>query len=200
MTVEKLIDVMKRKKYVVFVNDTKNYNLNIVGVRSKNRQAGKFDDKLYIFWKYKGQWTIRCFPITTDPGRYYLNNPLSPTGTAILKPGQYRGIWAIGLHRGKYKALVQVKPVTVIRDYNKDNILDFDSKREETGLFGINLHRALREAITVDVGKFSAGCQVTANSKDFDEIMDLAEKAAAIYGNSFSYTLLEESDFDDMEN
>ena len=42
-------------------------------------------------------------------------------GTAILVPGQYRGAYKIGFHKGKYKALVQAKPVKLYIDNDKDN-------------------------------------------------------------------------------
>jgi hypothetical protein len=50
--------------------------------------------------------------------------------------------------------------------------------------------------ITEDIGPHSAGCQTFANSKDFDEVISLAEKARNTFSNSFTYTLLTEEDFD----
>lgn len=50
--------------------------------------------------------------------------------------------YSLGLHQGKYKALVQFMPITVIRVFDKDNYLDFTSGKEGTGIFGINIHRA----------------------------------------------------------
>lgn len=194
-TLPEIAYVMKRKKYTIFEEDSKQYNLNLVGIRSNNITPGKFDDVLYVFWRYKGKWFEKHYKITTDPGLHYLKKPLNPLGTAILKPGQYKGMWAIGMHRGKYKALVQVKDVTVIRDGNKDNKLDFNAKKEQTGKFGINLHRALEDVETSNVGAHSAGCQVFANPDDFDEVIELCEKARDNFGNSFTYTLLEERDF-----
>ncbi len=86
-------------------------------------------------WKCKGQWTFYVLEATTDPGLYYLNHPLSPLGTAILKEGQYINSYQLGLHQGKYKALVESQTVTVIRDFDKDNYLSFNSGREENGLY-----------------------------------------------------------------
>lgn len=45
-------------------------------------------------------WNYFVFPATTDPGTFYRENPLSVKGTAIMKPGQYRGAYMIGRHRG----------------------------------------------------------------------------------------------------
>jgi hypothetical protein len=36
---------------------------------------------------------------------------------------------------------VQSKPITVLRDYDRNAILDFWNGKPETGMFGINIHR-----------------------------------------------------------
>lgn len=195
-SIEKILEVMDKRNYIAFEKDAVNYNLNLVGVRCSDPTPNKFNDSLYVFWKHQGEWNLNLYRITTDPNVHYLHNPINPAGAAILKPGQYMGMWEIGLHRGKYKALVQVRPCVVIRDDNKDNKLDFKASKEQRGLFGINLHRALAHIEAPEDGAWSAGCQVFANGKDFDEFMELAEKARGFFGNSFTYTLLEEGDFE----
>ena len=190
-----IIDVMEKKGYVVFSDDSKNFNLNIVGIRNEDETANTFNDYMVIFWKYRGQWHQFAFSITTDPGVYWRENPINVNGTAILKPGQYRGMWQLGKHQGKYEALKQVKPVTVYRDKNKNLVLDKGD--EETGLFGINHHRATakKDFTSTQVDKWSAGCQVQPNPVLFDLEMQMFKTAASIWGNSFTYTLLEEIDF-----
>jgi hypothetical protein len=188
-----LLFLMKKNGYVVY---TKPYQLNIVGVRSKSTIPNKFDDWLYVFWKDKnGKWVGRNYPITTDPGTYYLKDRkfLSKLGTAILKEGQYVDTYKLDLHLGKYLAMTQrLGPVTVYRDYDRDAVLDFDNGREETGMFGINIHKAKNNTVTNDVESWSAGCQVFQDSKDFDDFMKLAQKHKALYGNKFTYTLFDE--------
>jgi hypothetical protein len=115
---------------------------------------------------------------------------MNPQGTAILKPGQYVGSHGLGMHRGKYLALVQIRPVTVIRDFNRDGKTDYTGGREETGIFGINIHRAMSAGTTKTIDKYSAGCQVFANADDFSVFLQLAERHKNLYGNSFTYTLL----------
>ena len=44
------------------------------------------------------------------------------------------------------------------------------------------------------VNKWSAGCQVFKKVADFNEFMDICRKARDIWGNSFSYTLIESED------
>ena len=131
------------------------------------------------------------FPITTDPGLYWRENPMNLKGTAVLKEGQYRGMWKIGKHQGKYEALKQVKPCTVLRDANKDGKIDFTGE-EDTGLFGINHHRAGSHSTRVD--KWSAGCQVQPNRTLYDIEMALFKASAKEWGNSFTYTLIHERD------
>lgn len=175
---------------------TRPFELNIVGIRSDNTLAGKFDDQIHVFFKNSGgSWIHYAFNATTDPGTYWLKSPMHPQGTAILAQGQYRGAYQIGLHKGKYYALVQRAPVTVLRDYDRNAILDFMNGRQDTGLFGINIHRASINGTTVEVDKYSAGCQVLANINQFNLFMQLCEKHRQLYGNSFTYTLIDKRAF-----
>lgn len=189
MTLEELKERLKSKGYVYF-DDNKPYNVNLVGVRSKNRRAGKFDDKFILAYRNRSlEQKYFVFPCTTDPSDYYLQKPLSSGGTAIVVEGQYRGLWQLGKHQGRYTALVQRKPIAVYRDNNRDNILDMDKRTIETGFFGINCHHAgFLKRETVDL--YSAGCQVLQNYSDFDLIIKTCKVSATIYGNSFTYTLL----------
>ncbi|MCC7303072.1 MAG: hypothetical protein IT233_10565 [Bacteroidia bacterium] len=171
---------------------TRPYELNIVGVRTRSTKPNRFDDEVHVFYKSKPlKWEYHIFKATTDPGTYWLENPMQPQGTAILAQGQYVNAYRIGLHQGKYKALVQAAPVTVIRDYDRNAKLDFFNGRKDKGLFGINIHRALAQGKTKFIDKFSAGCQVFQDAVDFDRFMGLCDKHSSLYGNRFTYTLLD---------
>lgn len=126
ITIQKLQAIALEKNYKIFENDSKDYNLNIWNIRSSEKKSNTFNDICVIFWKYNEKWHIETYTITTDPGLFYLKKLINPLGTAILKPGQYLNSWSLGLHNGKYKALVQIKPITVIRDFDLDDELDFD--------------------------------------------------------------------------
>ena len=181
MTLEQLKATMAAKKYAFFEGGE--YNLNIVGIRNSstgNKVTNAFDDKLVVAYQVAGAWVIKEYPITTDNGG----------GTARLVCNQYRGSHAIGLHQGKYEALKQCGPVTVYRDFTKDGIYQTD--KTETGVFGINIHKAGVDSARVD--DWSHGCQVFKRVADFNEFMLLAKKAAALHGNRFSYTLIESKD------
>ncbi len=192
-SIDQILSTMGKLGYKVYDNDSKPYNLNIIGLRTEDTTPNTFNDWEYFLWKYSGSWEGVKFRITTDPGLYYLKNPMNQVGTAIVKPGQYPGMWAPGLHQGKYPALVQVAPCTVIRDFNRDNYLDYNSGREETGKFGINNHRSAEGGRSIMVEKWSAGCQVFADYYEFEIMMRLVSEAVKNWTPSFTYTLLTEN-------
>ena len=119
-------------------------------------------------------------------------------GVAMMKPGQFRRSHKIRLHAGKYPALGQCGPVTVYRDANKDDRYDLDDSNTQTGLYGINIHRATgrKGKTSTQVDKWSAGCQVIANNDDWHEFLDICYEAKAIWGNKFTYTLIESKDIE----
>lgn len=187
-----IIDTMKQKGYKIF-KDKRGYDLNIVGIRSNNSTSNKFNDWMIVFYVFENHWSYFSFPITTDPGLYYRENPININGTAIVAPDQYRGLWKIGKHTN-YEALIQKTPVFVYRDNNIDNILNVDVEMDK-GMFGINCHRASRYRNSKNVDKWSAGCQVFQDPLHFKFFLTLCQFSCNIYGNSFTYTLLTEDDF-----
>jgi len=190
----KLIRTFKQKGYQLFKEDQKPYNLNIVGIRSDNLLPNSFDDEICVFWKFEGNWNLKLYKVTTDPGLTYLKDPINNAGTAILKEGQYRGVYKLGLHRRKYTALVQAAPVTVIRDFDLDDRLDFRSGVEQTGFFGINIHRASSTGESTLVNKWSAGCQVFSSIHHYNEFIRLCKNASSEWGDFLTYTLVRKSD------
>jgi hypothetical protein len=121
------MSLMKAKGYVFFDDANKKLNLNLIGVRRDNQGTNEFDDFMLLVYREEELMIQERYSITTDPGKYWLENPMNPKGTAILVPGQYRSTWQLGKHQGKYEALVQRKPVKVYRDNNKDEIIDYNS-------------------------------------------------------------------------
>lgn len=194
-TVDQIKAALRKKGYVFFDNN-KDYNLNIIGVRRvKNSDVDIFDDELYLIYKINNRNVCLTFQITTEPGLYWLKNPMNKKGAAILVPGQYRGAYMIGLHRGSYPALIQIKQVKVYRDSDLDNEYDYDPENAEIGWFGLNIHKTSKEDIS-KVGIASAGCQVFQKEKDFQMFMNICAIASQKFSNSFTYTLLTESDFE----
>jgi len=186
------------KEYVFFDAPGKPLNLNLIGVRRDNEGTNTFDDFLLVMYREEDLDLIIFYryPITTDPGQYWLEHPINPKGTAILAPGQYRSTWQLGKHQGKYEALVQRKPVKVYRDNNKDEIIDYNNiaLTLDEGYFGINIHRSNPYDQSYVINKWSAGCQVFKKVEDYNKFIELCQDSAKIYGNSFTYTLIQEKD------
>lgn len=198
LTPENLQSYFRAKDYKFFDTPDKKLNINIIGVRRDNQGTNTFDDYLLVMYRDKEEMITQRWEATTDPGKYWLENPMNPKGTAVLIPGQYRGTWKIGKHQNNYEALVQRKPVKVWRDNNKDEAIDYESfstlNPVDEGFFGINIHRSNPYTESYVVNKWSAGCQVFKRVQDFMEFMDLCRQSSKIYGNSFTYTLIDEKD------
>lgn len=191
---KKLFD---KKGYAFFTKGY--YNLNIIGVRKHvedNQIKNIFDDYLVVDYNTPKGHIRDIYPITTEPGLYYMMNPLSKGGAAILVAGQYKGCYQIAKHRGLYNALCQRKTVTVYRDNNKNSTYDCDPKKTQSGLFGINIHRSSSSGAAYTIDKYSAGCQVFKDIRHFRKFMLTCNEAKKIFGNSFTYTLIDEKDLE----
>jgi len=184
----KVLDELSKRKYTIFENG--NLNLNIVAFRYVDGMSDAFDDELVVVYRSASRWVIFRTPCTCDPGLYYLANPINAKGAATLAEGQYRGAYKIGLHRGEYEALVQDKPVLYWRDRDKNGRPDKDGLLE-TGIIGLNIHRASTSGENLRVGAYSAGCTVLQDPKAFDVLMGIARESASIYGNSFTYSMID---------
>ncbi len=198
-TREQIKKALEEKNYKWFNDDAnKGYDVNIVGIR--NISTGKkitnvFDDLITISFKdEKGVWQYFEWANTTDPGKKSMlewNKMGIKGGCARLVPNQYRSVWSIDKHQGKYDALCQRNGnVKVYRDADFD--LEYDENKITEGMYGINIHKAGQDSTWVE--NWSAGCQVFKRVKDFDVFMKIVRKASKIHGNKFSYTLLESTD------
>lgn len=189
-----------KKGYAYFTKG--NYNLNIIGVRSAqgNKVTNKYDDYLIVIYNTETGIKRQIYTITTEPGLKLMKAPSNVKGTAILAPGQYRGAYKIDKHSGKYDALCQRnKAVKVYRDNNRDKVYDYKPESIDIGMFGINIHRSNEFWTRTTIDGYSAGCQVFNDPKEFNSFMTLVKKSAAIFGNCFTYTLINEEDIDGME-
>jgi hypothetical protein len=187
ITFDQLFDTMRSLGHAVFVRG--DFNLNLIGLRVFPETQNKFDDVLCCAYRDGGAWRLQQWPCTTDPGTFWLKNPMNVDGTACLVPGQYRRTYEIGTHKG-YKALVQRAPVTVWRDANRDGVIDRTGPTQ-TGMFGINIHRANAETPSENVNKWSAGCQVLADARHLTMLLDVVAKASIRYGPKITYTLID---------
>lgn len=166
----------------------------IVGIRTSTHLPDVFDDFIVLCQESKNKY-FKGWMATTEPGIYWLNNPMNIKGAGILKPSQYLNCWSFGKHGSglnNHKALVQVRPITLYRDNNKDSKIDVDPTKIDTGLFGINIHSTGKDNwIAPKINKWSAGCQVFPNYVAFKEFVKELEDSKQ---STFSYTLLEEND------
>jgi len=190
--INRLRSLFKKKGYTFY--DKGDYNLNIIGIRDVN-DPDKFNDELWVVFKIKDEWVILPFVITTYPGVYWLKAPMTSQGCAILKENQYLSTYQIGRHYG-ITALVQTGgQVEVYRDNDKNDTIELLESSIIKGYFGINIHPVM-DKNNMTVGQDSAGCQVFKNYEDFEIFMSLCKKASSLYGNTFTYTLINRKEFE----
>ncbi len=165
LTLDLIENAVKDKGYNWF--DKGDYNLNIVGVRNSktnNEVTNKFDDKITLSYKVDGTTTIPFIFVCL------------------------------------FKALSVVTVVCAMvcptNNSNMDGCYDLDDDNTQTGYFGINIHRATaREGKkSTQVDKWSAGCQVIASNDDWNDFIFACYKAREIWGNKFTYTLINSDD------
>ena len=192
-----VVAAMERKGYQV---DRGPGEINIVYVEGMNPdgtpnadEANKWNDlRLLIRFeggvpKIVGEWAA-----TTEPGRYWTENPMSPLGAARIEFGQYKS-WQVGMHRNNHEALVQTGgEVTVCRDLNKDGQRTGDKR--QTGEFGINQHWGYD---LPEVEKASAGCLVGQSKDGHRQFMALVKSDPRYQANRkhvFAAAILPESE------
>ena len=195
---ERIEKTLGRLGYAFFKKG--DYNLNIIGIRNSSGKPDTFDDSINLLYKISGNWVWDTYEITTEPGPNILRRPLKSVqdkGTAILVPGQYRSAYRIGWHGSStngHTALCQRgREVSVWRDNNRDAIPDTHGP-EDKGWFGINIHKHRGSGARINTGGVSAGCQVFRDSIEFAEFMETCRDSEDKYGNSFTYTLIDEKD------
>lgn len=132
---------------------------------------------------------VRAWEATTEPGKFYTDNPMpGVSGAARIAFGQYKS-WTVGTHGkgdGAHEALVQADNVTVFRDANRDSKRAGDLP--DTGMFGINQHWGYDMSRT-NVHNASAGCLVGRLKSGHREFMKLV-KDDRRYAQSHAYRFL----------
>ncbi len=162
----------------------------LLGVQSNEDVFNEFDDKFYLF---KGEEFIMVTSGTTNAGLTGLKNynKYNKDGCAVIKTNEwYYDLWKPGYHKGKMKALKQVKPIKYFRDWNKNQKAEQIGEIRK-GIIGINFHTVtygkLLGLIKKFIGGWSVGCQVANNVTHYYEILDYTWKQELV-----SYCLIDE--------
>ena len=84
-----------------FPIDSRTMYVNLIGIRNSETldRPNFFDDTLVVMVYRLNGLAIFHYDITTEPGLFYLNDPLNEKGTAVLKEGHYKNCWAQVLHK-----------------------------------------------------------------------------------------------------
>lgn len=184
-----IVDYMAYKNYFV---DRSPLHFNIIYIEGMNRDGSLNNDAPNIFNDLRlviefigGRPSIiDSWEATTEPGFFYTKNPMNPKGAARIGFGQYQA-WMVGTHGRSepHEALIQVYPVRVHRDLNKDMVRTGD--RIDIGLFGINQHHGY-DLPVFDINKASAGCLVGRSRAGHREFMGII-KSDRRYRNDKDY-------------
>ncbi|MDC9824805.1 glycoside hydrolase family protein [Devosia sp. ZB163] len=186
---DRVVDYMQAQRYFICRHSDCQ---NIVYVEGMDADGKSNDDKPNVFNDLRivfsvdphGVPQLTTWEGTTEPGTFWTVNPMNPGGAARIAFNQYKA-WRVGTHlpgkpSASHEALVQVEPVTVHRDLNKDYQRIDD--RLDVGLFGINQHWGYN-APKDDLGQTSAGCLVGRTKDGHREFMALVKTDARYKAN-----------------
>jgi len=149
---------------------------NADGTPNADKPDGWNDRRIVVVFDTFGKpWCSLNGAATTEPGVSSTNSKAAQKlgGVARIQFGQFR-VWRNGYHKGDkaHRALVQVLPLDVHRDFNRDGKRTGDKIGPATG---INQHGTRPGINSKKVGGYSAGClvgQYWATHLDFMDIMD----------------------------
>ena len=156
---------------------------NLIGVRNTaDIKKDIINDRLGFFTDSE----LFLRPGTTDPSVYWtLSKERNQAGTFHLRSGFQSRLWAFGIHRG-YEAFVndyrRCRPTEGWRDADY-NFVQGDKDKIVRDYIGINFHRMHNTILVKVIGKYSAGCQVVRDIKDFNYILQQAKQSGVIIFN-----------------
>ena len=158
--------------------------LNLVYVEGANKNGtlnddafNKFNDRRLVLTIESGKPQL-VFNVlaTTEPGKFFTDNPMNPNGAARIAFGQYKA-WVVGIHNiskpNRHEALVQKGMLSVHRDKNKDGKRTGDPL-DAGDSFGINQHSGFNADLN-NIGRASAGCLVGQSHEEHKQFMALVK-------------------------
>lgn len=168
------------------------FDLNVGGVRNDSRTPDAWDDVIFVAYKDPSK-RYRCerFVATTDPGGFFLQNPLTSLGTIVVEEAYHSKLWSPGKHgisgSNPYDAMVQTGKLKYRRDNDRDLVIEQNGPLIDGTGNGVNLHHGYGSKL---VGRNSAGCQVVRMPASLLRILALVEaQRLAGHGSSVSYGL-----------
>lgn len=151
----------------------------IIGVQSQEDSFNKFDDKFYVF---DGPDFKQVSTGTTNAGKtalWFFDNYDLP-GAAVWKTDQWcPEVFKRGYHKGRMRALRQVKPIEFYRDNDKD------TKAEEIGPLYEDIIYANMHGVDYDpystitkesINGWSFACQVWNRMSDYRKMVNAVWK------------------------
>ncbi|MEO1433710.1 MAG: hypothetical protein AAFV71_32555 [Cyanobacteria bacterium J06633_8] len=136
------------------------------GIKNDNK-PNQFNDSRFLVEVNPTPRLVGAWEASIEPGNYYTKKPMKQEGAAQIQvPGHYKA-WRIGKHKGREIALVQVAPVNIVRDYNRNSKVDKGDKKEYS-IIGANQHSGSDQKF---VDNASAGCPVGRTIKGHQEFM-----------------------------
>lgn len=186
---DKVISYMQAKEYWICRHPEA---YNIVYIEGANPDGSLNDDKpnrfndLRIVFSVStdGRTVVTSWEGTTEPGLFWTEHPMVPQGAARIAFNQYKA-WCVGIHHPNrptaHEALVQVEPILVFRDLNKD--FQRQGDKTEYGLFAINQHWGYN-APKDDLGRTSAGCLVGRTKAGHVEFMSMVKSDPRYVANA----------------
>lgn len=199
-----VINCLSSLDFAVFT-DSRNgqawYNLNIVSIRKNTPIANKeYDDTLMVFHPYFDGFATYYYPITTEPSLHYIENPINSKGTFLIDaPQQCLGVYTLDTHAQNksyaHKALCQRKGKVWGRRLQSVSDLERLSELDLVEGTGINIHKAGQgKYYRGKQNRFSAGCPIFGDGRQYGVHMAVVKIAAKEWGNSFTHTIINETD------
>lgn len=198
-TYKEIKKAVEGKKYVFFKG---NLDLNMIWERTSDNITNHFTDFLHVVYLDNGFEKVLSIPATTMAGiKGAFDSPKTVagyTGTAVIKEGQYIKAWQFRDTFDeflKYPYFRQVGPIDYFRDGNKDLKVDHVQEQQDK-VFGTHWHRMskINAVGNLEVNNWSEGC-FGAMENDFEKIFPIVRASVKLYGDLFTGTIINSSDF-----
>lgn len=209
--------LMQSNGYKIF---TRPLELNIVGIRNNVNDPYNFNDELHVFFRsysmerYSGeddemQWNHYHFTICTDPTSYAYYQQKNRLWDGLLEQGQYiNGFKRAHKVDGKKGDVLLQKPRFPLRVFYKctHTVMNGVDLRNPNFYIAVPSGRIINTYYNICfepplelngkkcINEYGSGCQVFKDRCDFEQFMRLCSWHQHVYGNNFTYTLIDFKD------